>query len=189
MSLDILKKSFENVPIVKKGNYDYVIHPLTDGIPSINPDLLEEVVIELQKRISEKQPFDKIVTMEAMGIPYATALSTRMGIPFTIIRKRSYSLPDEISVQQITGYSKSNLFINGLKKDDKIVIVDDVLSTGGTLRAVLSVFKKMGVIVKGVFVVVNKGEELEKIQDEYKIDIDVLADIEVKDEKVIIKNL
>ena len=189
MSLDILKKSFENIPIVKKGDYNYVIHPLTDGIPSIKPDLLQEVVIELQKRISKKQPFDKIVTMEAMGIPYATALSMKTGIPFTIIRKRSYSLPDEISVQQITGYSKSNLFINGLKKGDKIVIVDDVLSTGGTLRAVLSVFKKIGVIVKGVFIVVNKGKELEKIQNEHQIEIDVITDIEVKEGKVIIKNL
>ena len=189
MNLELLKKSFQNVPIVKKGDYNYVIHPLTDGIPSIDSDLLKEVVKELEKRIIKKQPFNRIVTMEAMGIPYAAALSLKTGIPFTIIRKRSYSLSDEISVEQITGYSKSNLFINGLKKGDKIVIVDDVLSTGGTLRAVLSVFKKTGVTVKGVFVVVNKGEELEKIKDEYKIDIDVIADIDVQDGKVIIKNI
>lgn len=189
MSLKILKESFKNAPIVKKGDYNYVIHPLTDGIPYIEPDLLEEVVDEIQKRIMKKQPFDKIVTMEAMGIPFATALSIKTDIPFTIIRKRSYGLPDEISVEQVTGYSKSKLFINGLKKGDKVVIVDDVLSTGGTLRAVLSVFKKIGVTVKGIYMAVNKGQELEKIQKEYNIDIDVIADIEVKDGKVIVKNL
>lgn len=189
MNKKIIKKSFENIPIVKKGEYSYVIHPLTDGIPLIKPDLLEEVVNEMYKRVSKKQPFDRIVTMEAMGIPFATSLSLKTGIPFTIIRKRNYGLPGEISVEQVTGYSKSKLYINGLKKDDKIIIVDDVLSTGGTLRAVLSVFKKIGVIVKGVFIAVNKGEEANKIKKEYNIDIDILIDIEVKNNKVVIKNL
>jgi adenine phosphoribosyltransferase len=58
---------------------------------------------------------DKIVTMEAMGIPLATALSLKLKIPFVIIRKRTYGLPGEIDVEQITGYSKSKLYINGLK--------------------------------------------------------------------------
>jgi len=189
MNKKIIKKSFENIPIVKKGDYLYVIHPLTDGVPFIKPDLLEEVVNEMYKRASKKQPFNRIVTIEAMGIPFATSLSIKTGIPFTIIRKRSYGLPDEISVEQVTGYSKSKLYINGLKKGDKIIIVDDVLSTGGTLRAILSVFKKIGITVKGVYIAVNKGEELNKIKKEYNIDIDVIVDIEVKNNKVIIKNL
>ena len=44
MSLKKLKESFEKVPVVKKGDYDYVIHPITDGVPWITPDLLDEVV-------------------------------------------------------------------------------------------------------------------------------------------------
>lgn len=189
MNKELIKKSFENIPIIKKGDYPYVIHPLTDGVPFIKPDLLEEIVDEMHKHVSKKQPFDRIVTIEAMGIPFAATLSIKIGIPFTIIRKRSYGLPDEISVEQITGYSKSKLYINGLKKNDKIIIIDDVLSTGGTLRAILSVFKKTGVIVKGVFIAVNKGEELDKIKKEYNIDIDAIIDIEVKNNRVVIKNL
>ena len=41
--MDILKKSLENAPIINKGKYQYIIHPLTDGIPEIKPNLLEEV--------------------------------------------------------------------------------------------------------------------------------------------------
>ena len=111
-----------------------------------------------------------------------------MAIPFTIIRKRSYGLPDEVSVEQVTGYSESKLYINGLNKGDKIVIVDDVLSTGGTLSAVLSVLKKMGVIVKGVFIAVDKGNIAGKIADEYNIPITALANIDVIDGEVVIKN-
>ena len=59
-----------------------------------------------------------------MGIPLAAALSLKMNIPFIIIRKRSYGLPGEVDVEQITGYSKSKLYINNLKKGDNIIIVD-----------------------------------------------------------------
>lgn len=189
MNLEILKKSLEEAPVVKKGDYHYVIHPITDGVPWIKPELLNEVVGEMQKLIEGCGQIDKIVTMEAMGIPLATALSLNMNIPFTIIRKREYGLPDEVSVEQVTGYSKSNLYINGLIKGDKIVIVDDVLSTGGTLRAVLTALKKMGVIIKGVFIAIDKGDVTGKIKDEYKVNIITLINIDVIDGEVVIKTL
>jgi adenine phosphoribosyltransferase len=187
MSLEILKKSLKEAPIVKKGEYRYVVHPITDGVPEIKTSLLNEVVCEMQRRIEKCGSIDKVVTMEAMGIPLATALSLNMDVPFTIIRKREYGLPDEISVEQVTGYSKSKLYINGLKKGDKIVIVDDVLSTGGTLRAVISVLNKMGVTIKCVFIAVDKGNTARKIMDETNVAIDTLVNIEVIDDRVVIK--
>ncbi len=185
MSLNLLKKSLENAPIVKKGSYSYVIHPITDGVPEIDFKLLEEVVTEIEKHVEKCGKIDKIVTMEAMGIPLATALSLKMKIPFTIIRKRNYDLPGEVSVEQMTGYSKSRLFINGLNSGDKIVIVDDVLSTGGTLKAILEVLRKLKVNVKGIFIAINKGKAKGEIMDEYKVNIVSLVDIDVVDEKVV----
>jgi len=185
MNKTLLKQSLKDAPIIKKGVYSYVIHPLTDGIPEIQPALLKEVTNELMKQLQRIQPFDRIVTMEAMGIPLASLLSIQMNIPFTIIRKRSYWLKDEQSVTQITGYSKSQLFINGLKKDKSIVIVDDVLSTGGTLRAVLHTLQKMHVNVKAVYVAVDKGTNAKKIRNETGIPIHALATITVKDNKII----
>jgi adenine/guanine phosphoribosyltransferase-like PRPP-binding protein len=67
--------------------------------------------------------------------------------------------------------------------------VDDVLSTGGTLKAVLSTLKRIGVIIKGIFIAVDKGNVAEKIKDEFKINIDVLINIDVVDGKVVIKNI
>jgi len=188
MSTKLLEKSLKESPIVKKGDYDYVIHPITDGVPKITPELLEEVTNEMQKLIERCSKIDRIVTMEAMGIPLAAALSLKMNIPFTIIRKREYGLPGEVSVEQVTGYSKSKLYINGLKKGDRIVIVDDILSTGGTLKAVLTVLKKIGVTVKGVFIAIDKGKNVaEKIKDEYGVTINSLVDIDVINGEVVIK--
>lgn len=186
MKLPKLTKSLKQSPIVRKGEYKYVIHPITDGIPEISPDLLTEVTQALKKKIGVLTPFDKFVTMEAMGIPLASVLSLEMNIPFTIIRKRCYKLPEERSVEQYTGYSKATLFINGLKKNDTVVIVDDVLSTGGTLKAVLHTLKSMGVIVKAVFVAVDKGTIAETLTKETGIPIHSLVHISVSENEVIV---
>jgi adenine phosphoribosyltransferase len=152
--LERLKRSFENAPVIPKGDYNYVVHPITDGAPMIDPILLEEVLEAMEEELPE---FDIIVTAEAMGIPLATGLSLRHGKPFTIIRKRKYGLPGEVEVHQKTGYSKGRLYINGLKKGDRILLVDDMLSTGGTLWAILAAFRSMGVKVMEVVIVVEKG--------------------------------
>ena len=187
MTKKILIKTLMESPIIKKGDYQYVVHPITDGIPEIRNDLLNEVVNEMFKRIKKCGKIDKIVTMEAMGIPLATALSLKMKIPFVIIRKRFYGLPGEIDVEQKTGYSKSKLYINGLKSKDKIVIVDDVLSTGGTLSAIIFALKNMGVIIKGIYIAINKGKAVREIIEKYNINLEVIIDIDIVDGKVIFK--
>ena len=103
MSLEQFKKSLEKAPVIKKGDYSYIVHPITDGIPEIQPEMLREVTSEMKKHIEKCGSIDKIVTIEAMGIPLATALSLDMNIPFTIIRKRKYGLPGEVCVEQKTG--------------------------------------------------------------------------------------
>ena len=172
--IEWLKKS----PIVNKEGYNYIIHPITDGIPYIEAEMLQEVADEIEKRMPK---VDKIVTMEAMGIPIATALSLKTGIPFNIIRKRKYGLPGEIEVIQKTGYSESRLYINGIEKGESIVIVDDVLSTGGTLKAVVNALKNV-VDIKGIYIAVCKGNKKE-IERQIGMKIHTIVDIKVgKDE-------
>jgi adenine phosphoribosyltransferase len=189
MTLELLKKSLLEAPVMKRGNYSYFIHPITDGVPELKPELLEEVVNEMKKRIEKCGKIDKIITIEALGVPLATALCLKMNIPFVIIRKRPYGLPNEIVIEQETGYSKSKLYVNDVKKSDKVVIVDDVLSTGGTLKGVLSALNKIGADIKGVFIAINKGNSLEDIKNKYNIKIDILANVEIINDKIIIKKI
>lgn len=185
--MSLLEQSIKDSPIIKKNDYNYIVHPLTDGIPKIDPELLEEVASKMIEYI----PVDvnRIVTIEAMGIPIATAVSMKTGKPFTIIRKREYGLPGEISVEQVTGYSKSKLFINGLDKGDRVVIVDDVLSTGGTLRAVLAALKEKGVSVDKVLIAIEKGNISEEIEREFGVPVISLAKIEVSENETVIKSI
>jgi len=181
LPLGMLKRTLAEAPVVKKGDYDYVVHPITDGIPAIEPGLLEEVTAEML-RIGNFD-CDRIVTPEAMGIPLATSLSLKTGIPFTILRKRSYGLPGERSVAQVTGYSRSSLSINGLGRGDRVTFVDDVLSTGGTLRAIIKALQHMGVELVDIVIVIEKSfgaglyeeSRREAIQREFDVRIKALC--------------
>lgn len=179
--LERLKKSLLEAPVFKRGNYNYFIHPITDGVPEVKPDLIREVVGNIV-RIADLE-VDKIVTVEAMGIPIGIALSLICDIPLVIIRKRKYGLPGEIEVSQVTGYSKSQLFLNGINKGDKVIVVDDVISTGGTLLATLQSLQVAGAIVKDVVVVVKRGEGQEKLSA-IGFNVKTMVEVEVDEKRV-----
>jgi len=175
--LERLKKSLLDAPVFRRGEYNYFIHPITDGVPEVRPDLIREVVGHII-RIADLD-VDKIVTVEAMGIPIGIALSMVTDIPLVIIRKRKYGLPGEIEISQVTGYSKSQLFLNGIEKGDRVIVVDDVVSTGGTLLATLQSLKVAGAQVKDVVVVIKRGEGVRRLREEgYSIKTMVELDVD-----------
>ncbi len=173
MALEALKASLTESPIVKRGDYDYMVHPVTDGIPKVEPKILKEIADAMAE--IGNMDCDVIVTIEALGIPLATALSMRTGKPFNIVRKRMYGLPGEVNLSQVTGYSKSSLFINGLKAGDRVVIVDDVVSTGGTLWALVEALKSMQVRIAE-----------HEIERKIGHPIKTLVKVEVVDDKIVL---
>lgn len=115
--LEEVIKSLEASPVVKKGDYDYFVNPISDGVPTMDPKMLRELSLSVYKHAN--LDIDKIVAVEAMGIHLATALSLATDIPFAIIRKRQYGLEGETEVYQKTGYGSSNLYINDIHKGEK----------------------------------------------------------------------
>jgi len=182
--LEKLRESLLNAPIVHRGEYHYFIHPISDGVPSLDPELLNEVAEHILS-IADTN-VDKIIAIEAMGIPLATLLSLKTGIPFCIIRKRSYELEGEYVLSQKTGYSKGTLYINDIKEGDSVLIVDDVISTGGTLVALHRALKEIGATVSDSVVVIERGEGCTKLRSE-GFDVKTLISIGVDKNGVFIK--
>lgn len=182
LMLELLKASLERSPVVRFGEYDYFVHPITDGIPRMDPSILAEVLDVMEGMMDHD--VDLIVAPEAMGIPLAVPLSLRTGIPYNVVRKRRYGLPGEVSVEQSTGYRKGDMHINGLKAGDRVLLVDDVISTGGTLRAIVLALRRMGVQVMDIIVVVQKGDKVEELERELGIKIRTLVKVSVHKGKV-----
>lgn len=184
--IEVLKQSFIKAPIIWKGDYPYFIHPITDGVPRLEPDVLK-AIIELSVPLIDWQSVDMILGIEAMGLPLMAPLSMRTGIPMVIARKRQYDLKGEIEINQETGYSKGSIFLNDIKQGENLVIIDDVLSTGGTIRSVIEGVNKTGAVIQNIVVVVEKGPGMATLQKDYpEIRFDSLVKLEMDGEKIVI---
>ena len=184
--IDVLKQSLVKAPIIWKGDYPYFIHPITDGVPRLEPNVLD-AIIELSVPLINWENIDVILGIEAMGLPLMAPLSMRTKIPMVIARKRQYGLEREIEINQETGYSKGSIFLNDIKPGEKIAIIDDVLSTGGTIRSVIEGVKRTGALIQNIVVVVEKGPGMEILQNDYPdIKFDSLVKLEMDDGKVVI---
>ena len=185
-SLQRLKDSLLAAPIIWKGDYPYFIHPLTDGVPRLDPSVLTAVV-ELIETTVDWDSVDLILGIEAMGLPLTSPLSMRNNRPQVVVRKRSYGLEGELAIDQSTGYSKGSMYLNDIQKGERILIVDDVLSTGGTLDAVVKGVESLGAIVESVIVVVEKGPGLKQLQEKYPhIQISSIVRLEMDGGKVVL---
>jgi len=184
MALERLRASLGECPVVRFGEYEYFVHPITDGIPLGRPEVLDEVLDALA-RIGDWSRCDKIVTAESMGFPLAAGLSLRVRKPYVFVRKRQYGLPGEVSLKQTTGYSKTDMFINNIHRGDRVVFVDDVISTGGTLVAIVKALRSVGAEVVDALVVFEKTREKARMERELALRIKTLLAVDVRDGKVI----
>ncbi len=163
--LTVLRDSLRGAPIIWKGEYPYFIHPISDGIPRMDADVLR-ATCDLIVEMVDWSEIDLIVSVEAMGLPLLATVGDATGKPTVVIRKRSYGMEGEVRVDVSTGYSESTTYINDIKPGEKILIVDDVISTGGTLEPILETLEGMGVILQDIVVAIEKGEGRERLARE-----------------------
>jgi adenine phosphoribosyltransferase len=129
---------------------------------------------------------DKIVAIEAMGIHLATALSLATDIPFVIIRKRQYGLDGELTIHKKTGYGESPLYVNDLHKGERVLLIDDVVSTGGTLINTIEALKEIGVDLVTIIAVLEKGDGKKLVEKETGCKVNSVVKLHVEDGKVVV---
>lgn len=113
-----------------------------------------ELTIKACEELLKKLPeFDVIITPEAKSIPIAYEMSRQSGKPYIIARKgiKVYMRnPISVSVNSITTQNEQHLYLGesevDMIKGKKVLIVDDVISTGESLTAVRSLVNAAGAI-------------------------------------------
>lgn len=150
--------SLRNAPVMDRSGYQYVIHPLLDGVPRVDPGLLLDWAEWAASHPDVLDGVTVLLAPEAMGVPLAVALSMRTGIPYLVVRKREYGLEGEAIAYCETGYSQTCLYVNGVRPDDRVLLVDDIVSTGGTLEGIVKALGDMDVDVAGALVFAEKDK-------------------------------
>lgn len=184
--LSILQDSLRGAPIIWKGEYPYFIHPISDGIPRMEAEVLR-ATRDLIVGMVDWSQIDLVVSVEAMGLPLLAAVGEATGKPTVVIRKRPYGMEGEVEVDVSTGYSSSTAYINDISPGERILVVDDVISTGGTLEPLLEALEGMGAVLHDVIVAIEKGDGRDRLSKERPDwPIRTLARIDIVNGKVVI---
>ena len=170
--------------VTDRHGYPYIVHPLMDGVPRVRPALLKAWVAWAKAQPAVQQA-NLLLAPEAMGLPLGAALALETGLPYVVARKRVYNRAGEKAVAAKTGYGMSSLYVNDVKAGDKVLVIDDVLSTGSTLDGILAAVKACGATAVGALVFLDKGEARADLEARHKLPITVMRAVKVENGKLV----
>ncbi|MDE5617295.1 MAG: adenine phosphoribosyltransferase [Ureaplasma sp.] len=166
MLVNEIKEKIVNVKdFPKKGINFKDITPLFS-----NPKLVNKTIKQM-KKIAKEFHYDVIVSPEMRGYLFGIPLSLKVNKPFIFIRKKGKLPRKTISINYDLEYNSTSLEIHkdAIKPGQKVLIVDDLLATGGTTNAIVELVKKCGAEVIGNLVLI----ELIDLNGKEKINVPV----------------
>ena len=142
-----------------------------------DPKRWNELMLPLQNLISTAKP-DYIAGIESRGFISASALAFKLEVGFIPIRKPNKLPGKVIGFDYKLEYGNDRLEIqqNSIEKDSKIIIIDDLLATGGTAHAAGKLIKEAGGNLIGYAFLI----ELTELQGRKKLDSDLIVESLIK---------
>ncbi len=132
----------------------------------------QEAVRQLTKIVAEQKP-DVLAAIESRGFLVAAPLAAALGCGFTMLRKKGKLPGETISHTYDLEYGTDTIEIqkDAIAPNQRVVIVDDLLATGGTLAAAVDLLTKVGAHVTGAVCII----ELMALGGRKKINIPVTS--------------
>lgn len=152
MNLDLLDKAIRRVPdFPKKGILFYDITGVL-----INPDALKFCIDQMIELYKDKN-FDVIAGVESRGFVFAAPLAEKLGLPLILIRKKGKLPGETYSCSYSLEYGSAEIEVHkaDIKAGQKILVIDDLIATGGTLAAAKDVIQQGGAEVTDFFGVIG----------------------------------
>jgi|TARA_B110000977_G_C10828899_1_gene397256 adenine phosphoribosyltransferase len=147
-----LKKHIRSIPdYPKKGILFRDITTLIKNADAFK--FTNDKIIEIAKRMD----FDKVSAIESRGFVFASTLSYQLKKPFILLRKKNKLPAETHSVDFELEYGKATIEVHkdSIEKGEKILIIDDLIATGGTAVAAAKLIEMSGGKVAGFIFVIN----------------------------------
>ena len=121
-----------------------------------NEKAFKECIDQIVEK-SKKYNFDKIAAIESRGFIFASAVSYILNKPFILLRKKNKLPAETHSVDFELEYGTATLEVHkdAINKDEKILVLDDLIATGGSANAAADLVKKSGANISAFIFVIN----------------------------------
>lgn len=136
-----LKGFIRDIPdFPKRGIIFKDITPLLGNGPAFSHS------IDLLARVGAKHKVDKVIAIESRGFIFGSAVAQRLGVGVVPVRKKGKLPYKTLSATYTLEYGVDTLemHVDGVRPGERVLVVDDVLATGGTAEAVLRLVAQAG---------------------------------------------
>lgn len=145
-----------------------------------NADLLEKIA-KLVFQDFNFAKVNKILSVESDGIPLAIQVGKEFGVDTIIAKRRKeMGVKDFVEVKRVylTGtYSYLYIPKGSIKKGEFILLIDDVIRTGSTMKAMIEICKKIGANVAGVFTIISVGDSVKNLKKKLSCPVKSLIEV------------
>ena len=171
MTIQSIKNSIRNVPDFPKQGIQF--KDITTALK--DAEILKEILDTCAQHYRDKK-IDYVVGIESRGFIFGTALAYLLNCGFIPVRKPG-KLPAKVISQEYEleyGTDRIEMHADALTKGDNVLIVDDLLATGGTAKAAADLVQKTGAkVVEFAFVIelndLHGRDKLTPIADVYSV--------------------
>lgn len=134
------------------------------------------MVVERLAEHYQGQNIDKVAGIEARGFIIGSALAFQLGVGFVPIRKAGKLPADTIAQTYSLEYGTDQLEVHtdAIEQDEQVLLIDDLIATGGTANAAVSLIHQLGGVVMGCGFVIGLPE-LGGVKSLQALDLDVHA--------------
>ncbi|MBL4690461.1 MAG: adenine phosphoribosyltransferase [Rhodospirillales bacterium] len=121
-----------------------------------HPDAWQVALGRLAKIVARYQP-DVLAGIESRGFLVAAPLASRLGLGFTMIRKQGKLPGDTVKYEYDLEYGTDTIEIqaDAVEKGQRVVVLDDLLATGGTMAASIELLNRVGADVVGTACIIE----------------------------------
>lgn len=150
--LDLIKKSIITIP-----NYPKEGILFRDITSLLEDPKAFKLTIELLVDHYQDKKIDKVVGTEARGFIFAAPIALALGVGFIPVRK-PHKLPRHVFKEEYQleyGTDTLEIHTDAIKSGERVLIIDDLLATGGTVAATTKLIRKSGGIVEDAAFVIN----------------------------------
>ncbi|WP_394392386.1 adenine phosphoribosyltransferase [Shewanella woodyi] len=151
-SLAIIKQSIKTIPDYPKPGILF-----RDVTSLLEDHTAYKATMDILVQHYKDHGFTKIVGTEARGFLFGAPLALELGVGFVPVRKPG-KLPRETiseSYELEYGHDVLELHTDAINENDKVLVVDDLLATGGTIEATVKLIRKLGGEVKHAAFVIS----------------------------------
>ena len=153
--LDLIKSSIKSIPNYPKDGI--IFRDITSllEVPSAFKATIDLIVEQYRDK-----GLTKVLGTESRGFIFGAPVALALGLPFELVRKPK-KLPRETisqSYQLEYGQDTLEMHVDAISEGDNVLIIDDLLATGGTVEATVKLVQRLGGVVKYAAFVINLPE-------------------------------